>query len=367
MDSELEQSRKKIAEVDEIIMQLIAKRMQLVKEVGKQKVERKLPIKDFDVEKSVISRYLKSAKSYDLPHSLGEEIAKILIHHAVWLQDSLHASQKHQTTIGKKKILIIGGGGKMGKWLAEFFHTFGHAISLYDKNLTDDSSSFPVCQNLEEAHKFDLIILSTPISATAFIIEELIKIKVKGLIFDICSLKSPIIPIIEKAQSCAIRIASIHPMFGPHERILTGKNIIICQTGISSSDQEVTELFADSTATITQIPLHQHDHYMGYVLGLSHFLNLVFAQTLVQSNLDFQILNQVASTTFQKQVEITKTVTSENKQLYFEIQSLNEFTEKITSAYINELHSLRKAIIKDDYEHFYQLMEASRSYFNQEK
>ena len=59
LEQDLPALREKIAEVDEQILGLVAKRLQIAEEIGKYKLENGITIKAFDVEKKVTQRYQK--------------------------------------------------------------------------------------------------------------------------------------------------------------------------------------------------------------------------------------------------------------------------------------------------------------------
>ena len=81
--------------------------------------------------------------------------------------------------------------------------------------------------------------------------------------------------------------------------------------------------------TLVPLSLERHDEIASYVLGLSHFLNLLFARVLATSGLSFAELTAVGSTTFHSQVATTESVVRENPQLYYEIQRSNRFSQRV--------------------------------------
>jgi chorismate mutase/prephenate dehydrogenase len=115
------------------------------------------------------------------------------------------------------------------------------------------------------------------------------------------------------------------------------------------------------------MPLGEHDRLMGYVLGLSHLTNLVFAEVLAQSGIPFESLSNVASTTFNAQLEVTRPVTRENQDLYYEIQVGNAFSSELLGHMEAALINYGDAIRGEDRKRFRELMEAGRSYLEGER
>ena len=71
--------------------------------------------------------------------------------------------------------------------------------------------------------------------------------------------------------------------------------------------------------------LDEHDRLIAYVLGLSHALNIAFFTALADSGEAAPRLAQLSSTTFDSQLDVASRVAAESPELYFEIQSLNEY------------------------------------------
>ena len=372
--------RKEIGSIDEKIMALIAQRQEIAKQIGQYKINESLPIIDYRREKLVIESNRKRAKKEGVYLDLAEDISKLLIKYSVMAQEEFHSKKIKAQSSSNKTILIVGGRGLMGRWFANFFHSFGHNILLFDQQARAttktnqdpnarqteplDVSEFAAVDSLKEgADLADIIVIATPILVTIKIYEELLAIKTSALLFDICSLKTPIISQINNAQRAKLKVTSIHPMFGPDVEFLSGRNILICDCGNSEASNAAKELFEETTANIIMLDLERHDQLMGYVLGLSHITNLIFAKALESSGFKYKELLGVASTTFNNQIKVTLPVTKENQSLYFEIQAENKFSQSIIEKLNVGLEDYCKAIANKDSKLFCQLMESSKEYF----
>lgn len=354
--------RQEIRKVDDAIFRLLAQRLDLARKIGKVKLAQNLPIKDRQVEKEVMAHSRDQARELGIYQDFAQEIAETLIKYSCCQQNEFQSRTQGSVQKPKKQVLIIGGLGQMGQWLAQFLESFGHGVTLYDQK--ESSSQFTVVDDLSTALKAEIIILTTPISATAKIIEKLTAMDSKALIFDICSLKSPLLKAIDKATKNGLRITSIHPMFGPDVENLVGRNILLCE---NESKPELTDLVADlflpSTANLVRLPLTKHDEFISYVLGLSHLLNLLFANTLSQSGTDFNKFANIGSTTFNSQVRVTQPLVTENQDMYYEIQTENQFTPQMLNFLKNTLENYTKTIVSGNREGFKKLMEEGRQYF----
>lgn len=361
--------RLKIRDLDDQIFTLVARRLDLARGIGAIKVKHGLPIKDYKVEKEVVDLAAERAKSLGLHDKMAEELAHLLIRYAVSAQDEFRAKSGKASQTKASRILIAGGRGRMGLWLSDFFDSLGHEVLHFDTNapqpseVHDQDYRYPLVQNfVAAAQASDIVVLATPISATPALIDLLTQSQVKALCFDICSLKTPLLASIQRAIAMGLRIASIHPMFGPQVELLAGHNIIVCDAGHSAAASAIRDLFADTSARLVDLSLEQHDQVMSYVLGLSHITNLLFASTLANSGLSFGSLQQAASTTFTAQLQVTRPVTRENSNLYYEIQAENRFTPAMLTALQSELEALTRAITAQNKQLFLTRMEQGRAY-----
>lgn len=369
-EQELESIRQEIADVDRDIFKLIKKRLNLSLRVGEIKRRLKLSVKDYRIEKIVMERNREYARSLNLYEELSDQLSRMLIYFSVQIQDELLTKISDKTERDSKNLLIIGGFGKMGQWFAKFFHSFNYQIHIFDNSDIDSSQiGFPfqrITKLDQEAIQKDIIIIATPIEYCAQYINQLIDLKCQALVFDICSLKSPFLEELMQAAESGLKICSIHPMFGPDVQVLSGRNIIVCDVGHVQGFLETQKLFIDTTASLVSLPLVEHDHLMSIVLGLSHLINILFAQTLKKSNFNFSLLNKVASTTFQSQLEVTRPIVNENVELYFQIQSYNKFSKKIYDLLRRELKVLIGNIENKRQDLFVQELQSSQKYLEQE-
>jgi len=71
----------------------------------------------------------------------------------------------------------------------------------------------------------------------------------------------------------------------------------------------------------------------------------------------------VASTTFERQMSISKSVAMESPNLYYEIQHLNPHNREILDRLIDALREVQQAGCDEDREHMIRLMQEGRKYF----
>ena len=315
--SELDDLRKQIESVDREFVRLLAERQRLALKVAAMKMEAGIPLRNYSVEKQVIERFSAISIEHGLSAEWGIGLARYLIDKSVEAQG---LEWDKRRLAGACRILVVGGHGKMGKWFCGFLSNQGHRVAVFD-SLGCESSPFDSQPVLDERVKdYDFIILSVPLERSPGVLRQLLDLRPRGVVFDLCSMKRDVLPAIREGIAVGLHVASIHPLFGPDVTTLHGRNIIICPCGDEEADRSVASLFSETAVNLVSLPPEKHDRLMTLTLGLSHALNLVFANALRNSGEPFESLASLGSSTFNRQLETTRRVVAENMDLYFEIQ-----------------------------------------------
>ena len=121
-------------------------------------------------------------------------------------------------------------------------------------------------------------------------------------------------------------------MFGPDTELLSGRHVIFIDLGDATALQEARSLFGSTMADLVVMGLDEHDRLIAFVLGLSHALNIAFFTALAESGEAAPRLARMSSTTFDAQLDVATRVAAENPDLYYEIQSLNDYGEESLNA-----------------------------------
>jgi chorismate mutase/prephenate dehydrogenase len=355
---ELEKLRNRLSELDRRIVELIAERRSVVAEVGAAKLADGQATRDFTREKQVIDAARSQATALGLSADLAERLMQLLIRFSLTDQEQARVRAEGQGQ-GRKALVI--GGGKMGQWFVNFLDSQGFDMTVADP-VVELSGFICVKDWRTTGDHFAVTLIAAPLRVTANILQEMAAIGRKGLIFDIGSLKSPLIGALRTLAANGARVTSIHPMFGPDTRLLSGKHVLFLDAGSEQATREARALFDSTMVQQTEMALEEHDRMIAYVLGLSHALNIAFFEVLANSGEDVPSLANLSSTTFDAQLEVASRVAGENPQLYFEIQSLNQYG-------LEPLHGLRRAIDAitesvraGDEEAFVKLMERGQRY-----
>jgi chorismate mutase/prephenate dehydrogenase len=358
---DLEELRKALSDIDQEIVELVARRQAVVGEIGAVKQRDHIGTRDFRREKLVIDRVRAHARDNGVDADAVERVFELLIRSSLTSQEQARVIAEGRGA--GKPVLVVGGAGRMGAWFCRFLASQGYDVTVADP-AWDASTGYPGVTDWRDAvGEFAIIVLAAPLRECARLLDELAADPPSALIFDVGSLKSPLVGPLGRLADAGGRVTSIHPMFGPDTDLLSGRHVIFLDVGNADAVDSARELFASTLARQISMDINEHDRAIAYVLGLSHALNIAFFTALVSSGEQAPRLAEISSTTFDAQLDVASRVAGESPQLYFEIQSLNDHG-------LPALRNLRSAVEKivavveeGDEESFVALMDAGKRYF----
>jgi chorismate mutase / prephenate dehydrogenase len=352
----LEALRERVSEIDRQLIALVAERKAVSEEVARVKRATGKPTRDYERERDVILNVRALAESRGVSPELAEQLLRLLIRSSLTTQE--HASVVAQGAGSGRRALVIGGAGKMGGWFVSFLASQGFAVEV-----ADPTAKAPHRTDWRESDlRHDFIVLATPLGVTDAILKDLALRRPAGVIFDVGSLKSPLRAGLLALKSHGLRVTSVHPMFGPDTELLSGRHVIFVDLGHAGALASARELFAPTMAEQVVMSLDDHDRLIAYVLGLSHALNIAFFTALAESGEAAPKLARMSSTTFDAQLDVAARVAQESPELYYEIQSLNDYGAESLEALSQAVERLRTSVLKQDHATFVALMRRGRDY-----
>lgn len=353
----VDELRDSLDSLDQRILELVAERQALATRIGELKRRDGRALRDFRREREVIELGMRRAERLGLNPVIARDILERLIRHSLSRQEERQlVSSGHGAGFNA---LVIGGLGRMGDWLARYLDALGYQVEVADPAEAD--SLFPhVADWRDTSLEHDLIAVCAPLRESNRILHELAERRPQGLVFDIGSLKAPLREGLEAMRAAGLRIASVHPMFGPGELMLSGRHILLVDAGHEQALAEAHALFAHTAAECVHLGIEEHDEVMGWVLGLSHLVNIAFAAALSESGEAVPLLREISSTTFDHQLQVAAQVVSENPHLYFEIQQGTLPLSSAADTFSRILDELVAAIGAGDEARFVDAMERAR-------
>jgi len=213
-----------------------------------------------------------------------------------------------------KEIAIVGVNGRMGKWFADYFHKMGFKVKGFDKNNEIKEKFIDKANSLVSAIlQIDYVLLCTPTKNTPEIIRLIAKEMKRGsYIIEISSQKSKTSLTLLKTPS-KVNPICIHPMFGPGTKKIDGKNIIIVPIKDAQNELSVTKSLFPKANFVT-IDAPEHDKKIAVILGLTHLVNIAFANILAKDE-KISLTEKMSGTTFKAQKIIAESILTESPEL----------------------------------------------------
>jgi chorismate mutase / prephenate dehydrogenase len=355
----LEELRARLDVIDRELLQLVAERQTLGKQIAEVKRSAGQPTRDFRREREVLLKARRDAETLGVSPALAESLLQSLIRGSLTTQEQARVAAQGRGS--GRSALVIGGSGKMGHWVADFLAAQGFAVTVADPSGEVAGYDYVADWKTTDLHH-DFIVVATPIRIANEVLAELAGRRPRGIVFDIGSLKTPLRSGLEQLRAAGCHVTSVHPMFGPDTELLSGRHVIFIDLGDAAALAEARALFGSTMADLVVMGLDEHDRLIAFVLGLSHALNIAFFTALAESGEAAPRLARMSSTTFDAQLDVATRVAAENPDLYFEIQSLNDYGLESLNALQAAVDRLCRSVREGDAATFVAMMQRGNEY-----
>ncbi len=310
-EESLDDLREQIRLLDVDLVALAARRVALAKRVGEIKRRQGIATVDYAQERAVLERARAAAGERGLDPRAAEDLFTRLIRISVSAQAE---DRIRSAALGTgKRAVVVGGAGRMGRWLRRFLAALGYTTGVVDPAAAAEDDVW----GRRALPSAELVVCSIPPAAIAKLYGEFAANPPAGVVVDIASIKTPVIGPIRTLRGVGVRVASIHPMFGPSAVLLRDADVVVCDTGDAEATAVVEGLFQPTTARLVRLPLADHDRIMADLLSLAHATAIAFALALPRTE------HPVRSTTFQALETLAAAVVRESPEVYYEIQAGN--------------------------------------------
>lgn len=244
---------------------------------------------------------------------------------------------------------IVGGAGRMGAWFANLLAANGYRVMICDKN---ESAARKLAKRrgfkfikgeTHAAELSDIIIFATPTHATNTALRKIAPHTPKTtLLVEISSIKEPLRRTIQTLTKRGVQILSIHPMFGPGAKTLTGKAILIAQEPRQSRlARNFQSIFRKKGAKIVRSNLNDHDRIVATTLALPHMMNFAFIETLKHAGLSLDKVRALGGTTFRLQLLVAEAQYHESLHNEASILADNKYCRGVFTTFTQQINQIR--------------------------
>jgi prephenate dehydrogenase len=223
-------------------------------------------------------------------------------------------------------ICIIGGYGKMGLWLARRLQAEELSVTIAGRDIgrarqAADELGCRASETAEACSQSETVIFSVPIASFDEIVADAAPhIRPGALVLDVTSVKAMPVSVMHRHIRQAV-VLGTHPMFGPGAQSAAGQRFVLTPTCRAEDEAaaRLRRLLEERGGTVTLMTPAEHDELMSIVLGLSHFIALASAETLLSLG-RLKECWPVAGTTYKMLLTMAQAVASEDAGFYSALQ-----------------------------------------------
>lgn len=350
----LAELRKQLDALDGEVLELLAKRSQVVSEVAAVKRTTGVPIRDFERERQVLDDRRARAERLGLAPGPIESIYRQIMLASRDQQAALGAAAPK--TVVPRDVAVIGGLGQMGALIARMFRELGHRVVVADL-------ATPLRPE-QAAASADVVVISVPIQITARVIAELgPHVRQDALLMDITSIKQE--PLAAMLRHSRASVVGTHPMFGPGVHTLQGQRFVVCPGRGDAWCGWLEQMLEARGLVVTRTTAQEHDRAMALVQVLTHFQTQVLGLALSRCGVPLEQSRRFTSPAYLMELYVAARHFAQDPQLYGPIEMLNPDTRLVTSAFRKAAEELEEILARKDQTAFNQIFEEVRGFFGE--
>ena len=303
----LAELRAQIDSLDEELLQLLAKRLNVVHKIGEVKLQHGLPIYVPQRESEMLQKKREAATQLGLSLNLIEDILRRIMRES-YVSENQFGFKTVNPQI--RKIVIVGGRGKLGSLFGRYLTGSGYNVVSLEQNDWPQAA-----QILQDA---DVVIVSVPIANTPEVIAQLKPYLTENMLLaDLTSVKrAPLEKMLEVHHG---PVVGLHPMFGPDVASMAKQIVACCDGRFSERYQWLLQQIQMWGVKIYHVDATEHDHHMTYIQALRHFSTFVYGLYLSQQSVDLDKLLALSSPIYRLELAMVGRLFAQDAALYADI------------------------------------------------
>jgi len=214
----------------------------------------------------------------------------------------------------------------MGRRFAHFLLKDGNEVIITGRNErklleAKQQLGVEVASNVEAVKTADVVLISVPIDNFEEVVEQICPyIHSEQVVIDITSIKVFPVETMHKHIKTGL-VLGAHPMFGPGARDIVNQNFVLTPTNERETvlAQKIKGYLEARGARVTMMTPYEHDEMMAVILGLSHFIAIVSADTLVSFD-RLKQMEAIGGISYKVLLTLVEGVISEDPELYASLQ-----------------------------------------------
>lgn len=260
----------------------------------------------------------------------------------------------------------------MGRWLANFLCQDGHQVIITGRNQTklhEAGKQLDVettTDNTEAVRQSHAVIISVPVDNFEEVVKQIAPhTRAEQIIVDITSIKALPVQIMHWHIKAGL-VLGTHPMFGPGARGIAHHSFVLTPTNHEETAlaRKIKAYLEARKAKVALMSPEEHDDMMTVILGLSHFVALVSADTLL--NIDkLPQMRAIGGSTFKLLLTLAEGVVSEEPEFYTSLQMHLPHAPKVERLFQERAKAWADLVANRDRERFLCNMNAMKHRLSQ--
>ncbi|WP_122260901.1 bifunctional chorismate mutase/prephenate dehydrogenase [Ornithinimicrobium cerasi] len=339
-DQPLAALRAQIDDVDSQILDLLARRLELVGEIGEVKGRHGLPIYAPDREAAMISAKRALAAQRGLSPDLVEDV----------LRRCMRESYTHEKNMGFTRrapdlgpAVVVGGGGRMGSLFARMLTLSGYDVRVVER----DDPPEQVARSVADA---GLVVVSVPIHDTVAVLRSLPPLPPGCLLVDLTSTKRAVMATMLEVHPGPV--LGLHPMFGPDVDSLAKQVVAVVPGRDEAASRWLVEQIRLWGARVHELPAETHDELMGLIQALRHFSTFVYGWHLAHEDHDLDELLALSSPIYRLELVMVGRLFAQDAELYYDIITASPDVVALIQRYLTRYAQAFELLLRGDREEF---------------
>ncbi|ADK83851.1 Prephenate dehydrogenase [Desulfarculus baarsii DSM 2075] len=237
------------------------------------------------------------------------------------------------------EIGIIGGSGRMGRWLVDYLQGLGCRARV--------AASRHAQAERDLAQNCHVLVLAVPVGQMTTVMAELGPLtRPDGLVVDLCSLKeTPLQAMLAHARG---QVVGCHPLFGPTANGLDGQTVFLCPGRGQSWLERLQNFLHTQNANVVSLTATEHDKLMAIVQSLRHILVAALGQTLANSDINLKAILPMAGPWFNHLAQLLQNQAAQPASLYAHLATQNPHALAPAQALRQAIDNITQAIQDND-------------------
>ncbi|NJK48661.1 prephenate dehydrogenase/arogenate dehydrogenase family protein [Candidatus Gracilibacteria bacterium] len=321
-----------LQQIDRELIELLGKKISLLRELNCQNL----------IEQSEA----ELLKQFNVPEFVWKNLT---------LSCAAASTLTHPPLTKPRKVTIIGGRGKMGRFFVEQLTTAGHQVNILEQ---DDWNDAP-----ELLGKADFVLICVPIEHTLNAIAKASSyLSPSTVLADISSIKRNIVSVMLESHSGAV--LSLHPMFGPSVGSFLAQNVIVCPGRNLEAGRWFLDLIESRGGKLVFCTPQEHDKMTIDVQAIRHFITFSLGVFLAKEEINTKKKLEFTTSLYRLQLDMVNRLFACDGSLYLDLMLCDRDRRQAITRLASIYSRLAELIAQQDREALKEEFDTTRYFFD---